>query len=239
VPLPSLKTDCGRGCGMAACPALGLLVTSDYNMNTLSVWGLPGGASRRGGASGGAGASALAGAAGAGDVVSLRDGLLEALVADVVREGLAVGAGASARAGAGAGGPGASGRGLRLQQAVCTLGGDGSAAPMQFMFFDGNGHSGYLAFTPPTATTSDSSSSSAHPLLLVTDAGHDAVHIVDVVGRSHAGYIAPPGPSQGPGAWQRVGPRPWWPSARGRCMTVAITWWWCTGAVARHGRRRG
>ena len=45
VPLPALKTTCGMGCGLAACPALGLLVTSDYINNTLSVWGLPGDAS--------------------------------------------------------------------------------------------------------------------------------------------------------------------------------------------------
>ena len=66
---------------------------------------------------------------------------------------------------------------------------------MQFKF----GLSGYLAFTPTTtATTSGSSSSSTRPLLLVTDAGADAVHAVDVVGRVHAGYLAPPGSVAGP-----------------------------------------
>ena len=52
VPLPSLKTECGKGLGLAACPALGLLVTSDKDKNTLLpvVWGLPGGASGGGGA---------------------------------------------------------------------------------------------------------------------------------------------------------------------------------------------
>jgi hypothetical protein len=155
VPLPALKTECGQGLGLAACPALGLLVTSDSNKNTLSVWGVPGGGSGGGGASGGAGASAGAGAGGAS--------------------------------------AGGGGGGLRL---VCTLGGTGSAAPMQFKF---NGVSGYLAFTPPTTTTfSGSSSSSTRPLLLVTDAGHDAVHVVDMVGRSHAGYLASPGSIAGP-----------------------------------------
>jgi hypothetical protein len=30
-------------------------------------------------------------------------------------------------------------------------------------------------------------------LLLVTDAGHEAVHVIDVVGRGHVGYVAAPG----------------------------------------------
>jgi hypothetical protein len=154
VPLPALKTQCGWGCGLAACPALGLLATSDDKMNTLSVWRLPGGTSG-GGASGGAGASAGAGARGAS---------------------------------AGGGG------GLRL---VCTLGGAGSVAPMQFKFVD-NYWSGLLAFTPLPNITTTSGSSSARPLLLVTDVGHDAVHLVDVVGRGHAGYLASPGSIAGP-----------------------------------------
>ncbi len=152
MPLLPLKTECGWGNGVAVCPALGLLVTSDELQNTLFVWGLPGVASGCG-ASGGAGASAGAGASGAS-------------------------------AGCGSGG-------LRL---VCTLGGAGSAAPMQFKLSD-PWSTGCLAFTPPTATTSVAS---ARPLLLVTDAGHDAVHLVDVVGRSHAGYVAPPGSIAGP-----------------------------------------
>jgi hypothetical protein len=152
-PLPALKTQCGQGFGLAACPALGLLVTSDSEKNTLSIWGLPGGVSG-GGASGGPGACAGAGAGGA-------------------------------PAGGGGGG-------LRL---VCTLGGAGSAAPMQFKFWDGRGGSGYLAFTHPVSTTT---TSHPRPLLLVTDAGQDAVHLVDVVGRSHAGYLASPGSIAGP-----------------------------------------
>jgi hypothetical protein len=159
VPLPALKTKCGSGYGLAACPALSLLVTSHLRENSLSVWGMPGGASGVGGAFGGPGTCA--------------------------------GAGASAGGGVG-GGPRPSGlrpSGLPL---LCTLGGAGSAAPMQFKFWDGDS-SGLLAFTPPTATTASGSSSSARPLLLVTDAGHEAVHLVDVVGRSHAGYLASPG----------------------------------------------
>jgi hypothetical protein len=155
VPLPALTTACGFGWGLAACRALGLLVTSEVAKNTLSVWDLPSGASDRG-VSGGAGASAGAGARGAS-------------------------------AGGGRGG-------LRL---VCTLGGAGSVAPMQFKFYDDHGYSGYLVFTPAT-TASSGSSSIARPLLLVTDHGHDAVHVVDVVGRTHAGYVAPPGSIAGP-----------------------------------------
>ncbi len=150
VPLPTLKTECGQGYGLAACPALGLLVTSDSNKNRLSVWGLPGGAGSLG-ASGGGGDGIAAGS----DVVG--------------------------------------GGGLRL---VCTLGGAGSAAPMQFKFVvTSRGTSGFLAFVPPTRGTSGGGTG---PLLLVTDVGHDAVHIVDVVGRSHAGYLASPGSIAGP-----------------------------------------
>ena len=68
---------------------------------------------------------------------------------------------------------------------------------MQFKFeFPQCSYSGYLAFTPPTTTTTTASLS--RPLLLVTDAGHDAVHGVDVVGRTHAGYVAAPGSIAGP-----------------------------------------
>jgi hypothetical protein len=68
---------------------------------------------------------------------------------------------------------------------------------LRFKFEDAPGYSGCLAFTP-SATTTSGSSSSAHPLLLVTDVGHDAVHVVDVVGGSHAGYLAPHGSIAGP-----------------------------------------
>jgi hypothetical protein len=106
---------------MAACPILGLLVTSSTKDNTLSVFALPG----------------------------------------------------SSGAGAGAG------AGLAL---VCTLGGASSPAPMQFKFYDGFS-SGWMAFTGPTTSR----------LLLLTDAGHDAVHVIDVAGQVHVGYVAAPG----------------------------------------------
>jgi hypothetical protein len=67
---------------------------------------------------------------------------------------------------------------------------------MQFRFF--GMPTGYLAFTPPATMATALSDSRARALLLVTDAGADAVHLVDVVGRSHAGYLAPPGSIEGP-----------------------------------------
>ena len=125
IPLPSLKTKCGSGMGMAVCPALGLLVTSNHDDNTLSVFTLPG-----------------------------------------------TGAGASASAGTSAG-----------MALVCTLGGASSPAPMQFEFLDMNGSSGWMAFTGPPNFR----------LLLLTDAVHEAVHVIDVAGRVHVGYVAEPG----------------------------------------------
>jgi hypothetical protein len=163
VRLPSLTTVCGSGHGVAVCPALGLLVTSDEEYNLLSVWRLPGDASGSGACSG-AGVCAGAGARG--------------------------GRGRRRRCGF----CGLTTPGLTL---VRTLGGVRSVAPMQFKFMDAYGwSSGYLAFASPS--TAASSSSSARALLLVTDAGHDAVHLVDVVSRRHAGYLAPPGSIAGP-----------------------------------------
>jgi hypothetical protein len=69
---------------------------------------------------------------------------------------------------------------------------------MQFDFYGGAGVSGYLAFTSSAITTATGGSSSARPLLLVADHSHDALHIVDVVGQTHAGYLAPPGSIAGP-----------------------------------------
>ncbi len=67
----------------------------------------------------------------------------------------------------------------------------GGIAPLEFEFENPQfQYSGYLAFTPYDGAT--------RPLLLVTDAGHGAVHLVDVVGRTHAGYLAPPGSIEGP-----------------------------------------
>ena len=176
VPVPQYTTACGKGYGLAACPSLGLLVTSDFISNTLSVWSLP-----------------------------------------------STGGGSSAGSGAGGGANGLA--------RVCTLGGDGSPAPMRFKFSNWYG-SGYLAFT--------SSSLDSSTLLFVTDAGHDAVqivpyvrintamavnkiysqtpwfpaehdthqckkgwrclcvHTVDVVSRAHVGYVAAPGSIAGP-----------------------------------------
>ena len=56
--------------------------------------------------------------------------------------------------------------------------------PVQFNFqVSGLRWSGYLAFMgPPTCRR-----------LLVTDSGNGAVHIIDVAGRAHAGFVAAPG----------------------------------------------
>jgi len=154
---PAVPHDaCGVGSGLAACPSLGLLVSSDYHKNTISAWALPD-IAPSGGVPGEAPVLAGAGAV----------------------EGLE-GASASSSPGTGC-------DGLTL---VCTLGGAASAAPMRFQFNVGEG-SGSLAFTPP-------GDPSARPLLLVTDAGADAVHLVDVMARAHAGYVAPPGSIAGP-----------------------------------------
>ncbi len=129
VPLPTLKTACGHGIGMAACPALGLLVTS-CSENTLRVFAMP-----------------------------------------------------SARppAACSSAGPGLT--------RVCTLGGASSPAPMRFQFEQPElCWSGWMAFTGPATSR----------LLLLTDAGHDAVHVIDVVGRVHMGYVAEPGTIGGP-----------------------------------------
>ena len=135
-PVPQYTAACGWGFGLAACPSLGLLVTSNIDNNTLSVWSLPG---------------------------------LDA------KDSAGVGK--------------CSGSGLVRH---CILGGKGSPASMQFDFMSGGGYSGYLAFTlpPPDAD--------APHLLLVTDHGHDAVHMIDVVNRAHAGYLAAPGSIAGP-----------------------------------------
>jgi hypothetical protein len=63
---------------------------------------------------------------------------------------------------------------------VCTLG-DASCPPrMRFKFTE---ETESLAFTGPATAR----------LLLVTDAGNNAVHVVRVGSRSHVGYVAPPG----------------------------------------------
>ncbi len=69
---------------------------------------------------------------------------------------------------------------------------------MQFKFNEGGG---FLAFTGPATSR----------LLLVTDAGHDAVHVIDVAGRVHTGYVAAPGTIAGP----------WGVAARGSLVAVS------------------
>jgi hypothetical protein len=66
---------------------------------------------------------------------------------------------------------------------------------MQFKFLDADGWSsgGYLAFTTPITAASR-----GRHLLLVADVGANAVHLVDVVSRRHAGYLASPGSIPGP-----------------------------------------
>jgi hypothetical protein len=68
---------------------------------------------------------------------------------------------------------------------VCFLGGAVLLGSPGRMRFDFRYRSGYLVFTPASKTTC--------PLLLVSDNGHATVHMIDVVKRSHVGYIAPPG----------------------------------------------
>ena len=113
---------------MAVCPALGLLVASNSDDNTLCVFPL---------------SHAV--------LTAMSDGAMGGLVKE------------------------------------CTLGGPDSPAPMQFKFSDGFS-SGGMAFTGPATSR----------LLLLTDAGHNAVHIIDVAGRAHMGYVAAPGTISGP-----------------------------------------
>ena len=94
---------------------------------------------------------------------------------------------------------------------VCTLGGKGSPAPMRFDFFYSGIGVSYLAFTPPPP---GSGTDTPH-LLLVSDWGHDAVHIVDVVSRTHVGYVAAPRTIAGPCGV----------AASGAASLVAISTW--------------
>jgi hypothetical protein len=76
------------------------------------------------------------------------------------------------------------GRGLSL---VATLGGRDEAPPLDFSLGSELG-SGWLAFTGPAAAR----------VLLVSDCGKGAVHVVDVVRLTHVGYVAAPGSISGP-----------------------------------------
>ena len=63
----------------------------------------------------------------------------------------------------------------RMPRPSYSLGGSDAAPPMDFGF--SNGYSGLMAFTGPEIPH----------LLLVTDDGNEAVHVIDVVGREHVG----------------------------------------------------
>jgi hypothetical protein len=65
-----------------------------------------------------------------------------------------------------------------------TLGGATSSQPMQFHFTEPDGRMAFCAATPS--------------LVLVTDNGQDVVHVLDVVHRTHEGYLCPPGTISGP-----------------------------------------
>jgi hypothetical protein len=121
IPVPTLRTICGSGVGMAVCSTLGLLVTSIDENSTLKVYKLP---------------------------TSMSD----------------------------------AGVGLVL---MCILGGDFTPAPMQFKFLSSTfvSTSGWMTFT--------GTAPSRH--LLVTDDGHEAVHVIDVFRKVHMGYVAAPG----------------------------------------------
>jgi hypothetical protein len=87
---------------------------------------------------------------------------------------------------------------------VCTIGGPDAPPHFQFKFTSGSGGaSGRLAFAGPPLTR----------ILLVIDAGNDAVHAIDGATWGHAGYLAAPGTIAGPSGV----------AARG--SLVAITAW--------------
>jgi hypothetical protein len=72
------------------------------------------------------------------------------------------------------------------------MGGTSGVLPRWFQFLTGDGYSGLLAFTDPEPGA-PSGSPDSRPLLLVTDAGHSAVHVIDVVDRAAVGHVVPPG----------------------------------------------
>lgn len=134
-----METQCGPGVGLAVCPQLGLVVTSNFR-DALDIFALPG----------------------------------HALLAGHVAQLRSAGA-ATARL--------ASGTPPAPLVRVGTFGrGD------LFDFSCAIGYSGYLAFSGPLSARA----------LLVTDAGHQAVHVVDAVNWVHVGYVATPGTIVGP-----------------------------------------
>ena len=137
--LPALNTKCGQGFGLAVCRSLGLVVTSNVDDNSLSVFALP-------------------------DTSALDSALL-------------------------IGGPASIAGGLQL---IATL---GATSGMHFTFDDTHGYSGGLAFVERPGTRAVAP---ARCPLLVTDAGNDAVHVIDVVARVHMGYVASQGAIVGP-----------------------------------------
>jgi hypothetical protein len=87
--------------------------------------------------------------------------------------------------------------------------------------------SGWMAFTGPATVR----------LLVVTDAGHDAVHVIDVAGRAHVGYVAAPGAIAGPrGVAARgslVAVSAWKRDNTGESVTM---WYGCTRAAGPVGQ---
>jgi hypothetical protein len=127
--MPHWTTPCAKGYGLAASPELGVVVTSDFVANTLSVFRC----------------SPL----GPGGLSHLRT----------------FGAGIPAPPG---------------------------GSDMLFCFNDGRGYSGWVAFTRPEP------GGTSPPLLVVTDAGRNAVHVIDVVLEQHKGFVVSPGTLLGP-----------------------------------------
>lgn len=86
----------------------------------------------------------------------------------------------------------------------------------QFAYPDDHNFSGNLAFIPDSKGSGQTCTTPySRQLLLVTDVGHHAVHIIDVVNRTHEGYLASPGTILGPRGI----------TASGTCPLVAVSSW--------------
>jgi hypothetical protein len=106
---------------------------------------------------------------------------------------------------------------------VCTLGGEGSAPPMWHalcLWVPSDGWWEVLWEVGLPSTHHSLWHRSGTPLLLVTDGGHDAVHVIDMVGRAHVGYVASPGTIL---VAARAGSRPGGVAVQG--SLVAISAW--------------